>query len=292
MSQVGEAGPPSWLDKIKFIWYYLLNGCETSLYVYLQTGLKALDNAVLSLLLFDMLDLVRGLFRPKGLRSTAHGSRAKKNKGKGKATEAIPEIGEIIGGEIRDDIGFKKPTYSSGTQLLWEIDAFTQRGLYFVMIGDVIADFAFDWYSGIIASPESDCALGRGKVTSPGELVGGAGWGLLVLDTIVFEKFPVLCLFTEFNIGAGKYTIIMSCRAKHIDPIYPNQQVQIGLVADIATFDLIAVSERLTINHGVTRDLMVTATVNGPTVIHFYEWCEAGGINFHDISALCFQIAD
>lgn len=287
-----EAGPPAWLDKVKFIKYYFLNGCETTLFVYLETGAKALENAVLSLLLFDMLDLVRGLFRPKGLRSTTHGSRAKKNKGKGKATEAIPELGEIIGGEIRDDIGFKKPTYSSGTQLLWEIDAFTQRGLYFVMIGDVIADFAFDWYSGIIASPESNCALGRARVTSPGEIIAGSGWGLLVLDTIEFEQAPVLPLFTEFQLGAGKYTIIMSARAKIIDGIYPNQDCQLGLVGDIATFEFIAGSDRKTVFYGVEQDFIVQAVVEGPTVVHFYEYTQVGGILWFKISALCFQIAD
>lgn len=286
------AGPPGWLDKIKFIWFYTVNGCETPLLVYLRTGEKALENAVLALLLFDMLDLVRGLFRPKGLRGTAHGSRAKRNKGKGKATGAIPELAEVIAEEAKLATGLQPPTYSQGTRALWLVDNVTQQGLYYIMIADVIADFAFDWYTGIIADPGSNCDLGRGQVASGQEIIAQEGWGQLVLDQINYEKFPCECLFTEFRLAEGSWFITFAAHAEIIDIIYPNQQVQIGLVTDPFNFTLASASDRRTVTHGGPVDLLCECHVKGPIVVSFWEWVEAGGIRFTNLLATAMQIGE
>lgn len=285
-------GPPGWLDKMKFIEFYFLNGCETSLFIYLRTGGEALTNAVLSLLLFDMLDLVRGLFRPKGLRGTAHGSRAKKNKGKGKATEAIPELAEIIADEIKGETGLRPPNYSEGAKALWMVDNVTQRGLYFVMIADVIADFAFDWYSGIISDPGSDCELGRGQVYSNREIVAGPGWGQLVLNEIRFEKSPCIPLFTEFQLGPGQWFVTLAGKVSIVDPIYPNQQCQLGLIGDPFAFEILGTSDRRTVTHGDVIPLIAECHVTGPINVRFYEYTEVGGLNFDELLATAFQIGE
>jgi len=284
-------GPPGWIDKAKFIYFYTWNGCETTFWVYIRTGGIALENAVLTLLGFDMLDMVRALLRPKGLRGTAHGSRGKKNKGKGHATEAIPELPEIIGDEIRAETGLNKPKYSQGFDVIWEIDTVTQRHLYYVMIGSIIEDFAWDWYSGIIADPGSNCAFGRGQVTSNLEIVALPGFGQLVLNQIVYEKFPCLPFFTHFQLGEGSWFVTLACKAQVRDGPYIDQNVQMLIVDTDHGFNTLGVSERRQAYQHGTVDLIASCHVVGPIGAVFYEYCEHGGVDFTDIQATAFQYA-
>lgn len=284
--------PPDWLAKAKFIWFFLLNGCGTSLMVYIKTGVYASERMAMSLVAFDMLDMARGLLRPKATRNTAHGSRAKKNKGKGKATAGIPELPEMISDGARSIGGFEKPKYSSGLNHLWDIDGITQRGLYKIMIVSIIQDFAFDWYSGIIAAPESDCGLGRGRIQSNLEIVASGGWGPFVLNDLIFEQLPVQVLTTEFKVGPGTYFVALQAFAKVRPGPYPDQLCQLALLSDTVNFVTVATSDRMTVTQGDKVTFMCENIIEGPMTIAFYQYAEVGGIDWTEVLAFCFQMSD
>lgn len=149
---------PKFLDKVTFIAHFAFYQCGTDLTVYAQTGGKALANAGLMIVGTTWDDVARELFRPKGQRIAAHGGDWKRNKRRGKSKALLTDTAELIGKPLRAVEAIKVPTYELGDLLIWELDNFVQKQLYKVLIVNVVADFGFDWFSGMLEAKGTDCA--------------------------------------------------------------------------------------------------------------------------------------
>lgn len=152
---------PTWLQKVTFIKRYALDTCSTPWRLYLETGGKALSNLAMTLLYVDMYDLLRSFFRPKGARTKMHSSiTGLRNRGRRKGN-LFPEPSDLIADTARAVTGLEKPVYSNLGTYLFEIDTKIQHLLNHVVFVNMATDFAYDWFSGILAAPDSKCNLGR-----------------------------------------------------------------------------------------------------------------------------------
>lgn len=156
-----HGGEPTWLERISFIKTYAFDTCSTPWRVYLGTGGKALGNLAMTFLWIDTGDLVRSFLRPKAGRSGRH-SAPLLGKGKRRIKQGVfPEPSDLIADTARSVTGFQKPKWSDGFNHIWEIDSHLQRVLNHVVFVNAATDFAYDWFSGILRNPASNCSLGR-----------------------------------------------------------------------------------------------------------------------------------
>jgi hypothetical protein len=230
---------PSFIDKLSFVKSWFSIKCETPWIIYVETGGKALWNLALSLLSFGWDDVARGFFKPKDIRSGRHGRKRKRRRKGGKA--AIPEIGE---------------------------------GLYFWMLADVVTDFAFDWLSGILHDPASDCDnIARGYMEAFNvPLNGRDNWIAVPHGTTLYEKWPVSMNSQLIALGDGTFTIV------HTAQVFNDQsaaaEVQLAIVRGGATWEWIGTSDRTSIGPFGHADLVASAWVEGPGTIILMLWSD------------------
>lgn len=146
--------PPNWLDRVNFVLDYIFNPCDNPAVLYYETAKPALFKSILTYLSWGMDDVVRGFFRPKGLRSARHGRR----KRRGKEKLIWPEIGEIIGGNLPGAEKVQGRHVTDGVKNLWIIDGWVQRLAYKILIIDLITEFAYEWTSGLMIAGAQNCA--------------------------------------------------------------------------------------------------------------------------------------
>lgn len=133
------------MGKWRSVLRFLSSECDAPMMVYLETLPGALVDPLLTLLDFGLDDVVRGALRPKGIYSCR---RAKKRKSKW-SKYGIPELGEEIGKRVPGTEELRSRRVGSLERSLWIIDGAIQRALYWLMIADLITDFAYGWVSGI-----------------------------------------------------------------------------------------------------------------------------------------------
>ena len=133
------------MGKWRTVLRFITTECDAPMLVYLETLPGALVDPLLSLLEFGLDDVVRGALRPKSVYSC---KRAKKRKSKW-SKYGIPELGEEIGKRIPGTEGLRSRRVGSLERSLWLIDGAIQRALYWLMIADLVTDFAYGWVSAI-----------------------------------------------------------------------------------------------------------------------------------------------
>jgi hypothetical protein len=104
----------------------------------------AAKDPVISLVTFGLDDVLRGYFRPKGLK----GPRKFRRRQRWYNRPTIPEIGEEIGKRLPYVEEVKGRSFGTAEKFLWIADGAMQRALYYVMIFDVVLD---TWYNSVIA---------------------------------------------------------------------------------------------------------------------------------------------
>jgi hypothetical protein len=137
---------PDFINKVNAVIKYFQNPCDAPWAIYFETALPALGEAILTILDFGFDDVVRGAVRPKGLRSGRHTRRGRRGGGLGKA---IPEIGEMLGAMVPGSKAARDRKVSQGVKNLWLLDGVIQRVLWYWLVADVTATFAFNWTSAI-----------------------------------------------------------------------------------------------------------------------------------------------
>lgn len=129
------------------------NPCDVPLTVYAKTALPAAGTAMLTYMSFGISDVLRGYARPKLAKG---GKRYRKKQGRrvkvgGKWVYLqIPEAGELIGKKLRGADFNPSRIAGAGESALWIMDGVAQRALWFLMVADIINDFAYEWTSSLI----------------------------------------------------------------------------------------------------------------------------------------------
>lgn len=150
--------PPGLIDKVNFIIDFIQDPCEAPWQVYVETALPALGDLILVWFDFGLDDVIRGYFRPAGLRSFGHWrgrKRLPKNRRKPSLVRSLKELleddlGNIIGKHLPGANIVKARKVSSLERTLWIIDTQIQRVLFYWMVIDVTTDFFYSWTSTLI----------------------------------------------------------------------------------------------------------------------------------------------
>lgn len=259
--------PPSWIDKVNFITDYWSSPCSASWYVYTKHAWAAFGRVALVLVDFGLDDIVRSTFRPKGLRTGRHGRKGRKGR---RLVPSIPEPSDLVADRaLGRDI--YQARYTDGlTKNLWRLDGVGQKALNRYMLVNLVTDFFYDWGTGIIDDPLSDCehrAEGQSRKHAEAVYLGVAGWQAIGFHDIEEERGGVqLNPFGAFLPSLG-FRIIIAIKCKRGFPEDRERRVMMRLVNQSG--DILANSSLIDVPEGTTTDLIFESRFYGP-----------GGINF------------
>jgi hypothetical protein len=223
---------PGIIEKVNYFTDLFVDDCDEPFLVWATTALPPLGQLVLSLVSFGTDDIIRGYFRPKGLRSARHGRGGKKRgirrSGLGRALANVPGIGDDTGNMIGKMLpGAQSRTanqVSQGLNNMWRIDGVIQRGLFYWFIADVVSEFLFDWAT-LIEQSEAGTACGAAALYATGD--GGgfpvlSGFVAVETDTVVKQRGG--CTWNQSAIGvpAGIFSASMSLTAMNAGTVIGN----------------------------------------------------------------------
>lgn len=252
---------PSWLEKWNFLTFYIFNGCDTDLILYFETGATATGKLIFSLLTFGLEDIVRGVFRPRGLRTKRHGRRGRKGQ---RGAAAIPELAETVAQGIPGQEHLPSRKITQGVKNYWRFDGFGQRLLYYFMIIDLVEDFWMDWYTAIIKSPDADCPnIARMVRTGASPDVQSHPYEAFPLAHVDVQQNMVSTGF-DAHCPAGKYFITFVAKVKNNGPFFNDMTAGIRIVEEDIAGDRYSASSPITLARGAEGDLICTSHVIGP----------------------------
>ena len=140
---------PSYVQRRTRKWNRAINfamqPCEVPFSVYIETLRPAAGRALITLLTFGIDDVARGMFRPKGVYNNCRRGRKKRSA----SSVYLPEFGEEIGKRLPGAEGIKSRSFGTIEKRLWILDGISQRVFFWLMVGDIITDFVYDWATGV-----------------------------------------------------------------------------------------------------------------------------------------------
>ncbi len=201
---------PPWLERnfpALTQWYVL--PCETTLIVYMECLLEALENVVITLVTLDLGDVLRGRFRPEPIRQWRHGRKGRKGYFK---KAFIPETGEVFAHWVDAELPEAGRWEEQGSRLIWEIDGVEQEILYHFMVFNIVQDFWYDVNYGIITHDKTDCGnLPRVQRAGSPDITGVQGWLALDLDILNWEVDIISDRF-GCSVGPGQYVAMLASK--------------------------------------------------------------------------------
>lgn len=223
------AKAPGFLDKWNAILRYIEDPCEGAPWLlYLELALPPLGTALLTWFSFGLDDIIRGYFRPRGLRTGRHGRggrRGGKPRGRlGRAISRIPglgdDVGNFIGNRLPGATEAKGRHVSQGVKQLWIVDNFLQRALFWWLVADLVTDFLYDWTSLLQQSEyckRTHAATLYATGTGGGLPFGGIWYGILA-PTVVKDSGHISYTGGAAGAPAGHFTAICGAEYTNLNP--------------------------------------------------------------------------
>lgn len=284
---------PPWLQRnFPALTQWWVLPCETTVIVYMECLLHGLKNAVITLVGFDLADVVRGHFRPESTRRWRHGRKGRKGYFK---KAFIPETGEVFSKWV-DAIPPEAGRWEEeSSRLLWEIDGIEQNILYHFMVFNIVQDFWYDVNYGIISHDKTDCGnLPRIQRKGEPAITGPQGWIPLDLDHVIWE---VDIISDEFgcSVGPGQFVAILASKIFNkqiiseeltcgvrlfVNSVYDppgHPQVDYGAIATIPRF--------------ATHTSIARITFNGPASVTWEGLKEGAECDFKETTVNVFKIS-
>ncbi len=207
-------------DKVNYVIDMWTTGCDAPWYIYIETMKPAALTAFFALLEFGIGDVIRGMFRPKGL-----GRRTGKRRGKwAKRLPAFPEIGNTIGKNLGTMTGAAGiTTWSAGAKTLWRIDLAMQSALLLWLVADIAEDFVFNWTSLLYESYWcQDDPPGRFSAHSNSYGTRSAWvWWKGVYSIIDYNNGPPSWAFNSGGTGSNPATVVATVTFEKVDGVPP-----------------------------------------------------------------------
>src|SRR5690625_2438711 len=124
------------------------NPCGAPLYMYVETALPVIGEAIVELLSFGLSDVAIGYFHPKARRGWSRhhkGERDERRRGRDgekrvRRGEKFPEIGNEIGKRLPGSETVRGLKVNERAWFFWLPVDMLERGLYWFMIADLTAD--------------------------------------------------------------------------------------------------------------------------------------------------------
>lgn len=279
--------PPAWLrQNFPMITNYFAMPCETTAYVYVEALAGALTNAILTLVAFDMGDVLRGHFRPESVRRWRHGRKGRKGYFK---KAFIPETGEVVAKWIEGSDPIPGHWEEESAKWLWEVDGVFQRIGYFWMVMNIVGDFWYDLNTGIVSAPESDCGdLDRLNRKGAPAWTGVQGWNVLDLDELIWQQNIDSDNF-GCVVGDGSFVAILASNIHNKQVIH--EELTCGVRLWISSFvqSKVEYGAIATIPHGATHTSIARATFEGPANISWEGFKEGAECDFLNTTVVVFK---
>lgn len=272
-----QSKKPSFLDKWNAIIDFIIDPCDAPFLLYVELALPPLGKAIIMWFSFGLDDVIRGYFRPKGLRTARHGRGGKRGGKKPgrirKALSRIPGIGDDVGDFVGQHLPGAKEAkgrvVSQGVKHLWILDGFVQRGLFYWLVADLVTDFLYDWTSLL---QESEYCH-RDKNSSLYAEGGGGGlpfggiWYNVEAPTVVKTTGNIGWAVSAANCPNGDWTAICGVRYRNLS----TQPVTFDGRVIVIQGGGVTVQEGQSTGCGPLSEaeLVITGTMSGPGIMYF-----------------------
>lgn len=196
---------PAWLGDLNFVTDFVYQGCRVPYQLWVQLEAPIAGNTALELLGFDWGDVVRSMFKPKGLRSGRHGRKVGK-----RGLPGIPEIPELVIAESQTFEEIKSRKFGFGQALLWEFDEAYQRAVWEVGLLEMAGEFINKSVLATLSLKPTNCGgPGRARITGGEDdpFNNGQRYGIK-LGTIVYEEGSAFGGTFNVFVGEGLWTIL------------------------------------------------------------------------------------
>lgn len=266
---------PTFVEKVNQIVRFIEDPCEAPWIVYLELAREPAKQALLTWVTFGLNDVMRGYFRPKGVRGRRHG----RGRGKGGARAGflarglrrIPgigdDVGDFIGKRLPGAKELKQRHVSQGVKNMWFVDGVLQRGLWWWLVIGLTTDFLFEWTT-LLQQTEFCMRTNQDGLYSKG-VPGGAlaiqGW---IAQAGLIEQRNwghAAQVGPNFFLGAGRWTAIFALQMTQFGN--PGPSTHECRIIDLATGGPIGASDGTVVEKGDTSTTIATADFDGPKSI-------------------------
>lgn len=273
---------PGLIDKVNYIVRFIEDPCDAPWVVYLETAIPPAGRLLLSWFSFGLDDLIRGYFRPKGLRSGRHG-RGGRRGGKprtrlGRFIARIPGLGDDVGNFIGKRLPGAKAArgrqVSDGVKHLWIIDNRLQQLLLWWLIVDLVTTFLYEWASAL---QESEiCKRSRSESMVADGLGGGVAgiqdWVALEVPNVLRTTPNIDWLVSTATLPAGSWTVVVALQLENTGA-FPQEQRTRLIRPDVAG-DVVAETSKPGIFPGQEAEHVLVYDFEGPGQVTAEMWVD------------------
>lgn len=266
---------PSFGQKVNGIVRFIEDPCEAPWIVYLELAREPFKKALLTWFTFGLADVMRGYFRPRGVRGRRHG----RGRGKGgaragllvRALRRIPGIGDDVGNFIGKRLpgahALNQRQVSQGVKNLWFIDGVLQRGLWWWLVIGITTDFLYEWTTLLQQSEFCQRTAQKGGY-STGNMSGVLaiqGWQEQI-GLVEQRNHGGLVLFDGGAVlGPGRWTVIYGLQMEQIGN--PGSAVHFCRIREAGGATIVGQSSGDKVKLGGISSLIAIGEVEGPKTV-------------------------
>lgn len=231
--------PPGILDKVNYVITRWEDPCEAPWTVYLETMWPAALKMVVTLLISDLDEAIRGYARPaRAMRSRRFGRKMRRG---GRLT-FLRRIGGILSFDYFNEFGkrfanakdVRARHVSNGVKNLWIVDGVLQRVLWWWLVIDAVSEFAFQWTSLLYQSEKCrEANAGVGLSENPVELTLWSGHtpSAVNVSQVLKERNGPSMLHTGCQVPEGLWNIAFAVQWRP-DEDWPDSTLEPYLIIE------------------------------------------------------------
>lgn len=268
---------PAWLDQIQFILFYAFNPCDAPISLYAQMARPTAFEIALVFLQFDLLQFVKTVFKPRGMRTRRHGRKGRKNR---RHLRGVPEIADLVAERVpafEFTSGRRYVFLTSFVYIVW--DTF-DRFLWTVALLEMSNDLIFNTLLGVATFDNDKCQhIARMHRSGPYGVFGGAGplWQAVGCNELHYSVGLSSDGPHTATLPAGTFSLTFACRAKAITG---GSDIAARITKVIPGFEVLDQTPTQHLPKGGEKDLICNATVTGPCTV---AWEYATPDHFTDL---------
>jgi len=277
-------------DDVNILTAFWALPCEASLLVYAEAIGDALKNALVTLLIPQIDDVVRGFIRPQKRHRKRKGRKG--NKG-GITWLQIPEVGEEIGQKVRSYTTEAAPIYNDGGKALWKIDAVFQKAGFVVLIHGVVSDFWMDYVSGIIGSSDANCSgIARIECSEPLAFhTPPVGWVGMGMGGVVYNTGMTHHVFFV-EVPAGQFQAILKVHGANNSALPLVATVNCRIQTGYGEHDINDYAGEQHVAKDAQFDMLASIRFHGPAIVTYdYYSANSETVTF-DCTLNIFQVGE
>ena len=212
------ARPPGIIKRMNYVVETFNNGDDLPWAVYAETALPAFLEVWVAIICFDILDVVRFIFKPSGLRTGHHLRRGRKGRNK----RGRKGLGRRLVGKLPIFSLLQQRHVTNGVKNLWIIDGIGQRLLWWWLMADVASAFVYNWTTMARKTERGQLLLSPGNGLSegpPSGVLAIQGWQGVLYSSNAYSTKGVSINLGSGVLAAGLYNIVASYTMQNLFPV-------------------------------------------------------------------------